>query len=829
MSGSSDQLAEVYKQVESYFQDHPVISVQPTKGDPPDQYTITYTMAGFQQSSDGDVVESNKHVVELSIPFGFPHFPPSCKPQSDIFHPDFDPAAICLGDIWEQDASLANIILYIGKMINGENFSLKNAFNDQAAQWYKENGSRFPLNAISWGGELGTRPSNTEETIDILGDDDLSSDLDYLTLDNDSGDAGSAPQFPDVSSDEQEDLDLLQQLKFQKRFHELAKKLRSTSQLSDEFTEIKEHANQELQKCKSLYREAKNLENLGSAAKALKRFEVVQSTVSDYPSIEADIKRVRQTIDLLSDLDPDQFDGPHQIPESAPENGEKHERQTNGAEKQPVERKGKRDTFFEDSAKKSKVATFALIGLGVVGLGAIGLYYSQTGSLLSQSEQSFTQCEASLKASKYKQAKQTCENGKNILNKIYVFNQSGADEIRTRIDSILLSEELRNGLEGKILFEGMYLSKKQAEDFQKIKEMVAKADALFNKGKWEKASKKYTELQGQASLVKTFSPDLLETIEEKRFLSQFQIAMASVNKFIDEEQWHLAVGSLSHTQGLLAGLPEDERAVYKEQLKSALSKCKFEIALKNGDTAFDRGNWQDAVISYESCLDIAQSYSAITPEQIQYISNTIERSKLYLIIERGNSSFAKGAWNKAIEAYAEASATLTANQTLLDEAKIDINRKKLGKIILQASIIRDKQTVKSQLQNKELHEAGKLYNQILESIEGSTYSSEKEFIKAREEIHSTLEDLNQKIYISEQEMYLRENFQSLFVSNYPAAVRENLTHPVISYVKEVSGKLLFRMQCTEKRRGSRPLTLVMFYAYDKTNGQWELSTENQKG
>ncbi|BHH81751.1 ubiquitin-conjugating enzyme E2 [Desulforhopalus sp. 52FAK] len=829
MSGSSDQLAEVYKQVESYFQGHPVISVQPTKGDPPDQYTITYTMAGFQQSPEGNIVETNKHVVELSIPFGFPHFPPSCKPKSDIFHPDFDPAAICLGDIWEQDASLANIILYIGKMINGETFSLKNAFNDQAAQWYKENGSRFPLNAITWGGELGTRPSTAEETVDILGEDDLSTDFDYLTLDNDSDDSGPGPQFPDVTTDEQDDLDLLQQLKFQKRYHELAKKLRATTQLSDEFIELKELANQELQKCKSVYREAKNLENLGSAAKALKRFEAVQAAVSDFPSIDADIKRVRQTIDLLSDLDPDQFDGPHQIPDAEIEQSVKEEKQKNGSAKERKEPKRKRDSFFEDSAKKSKVATFALIGLGAIGLSAVGLYYSQTSSLLTQSEQSLKQCETSLKASQFKQAKQTCENSKVLLDKIYVFNQSGANMLRSRIDSILLSEELQNGLEGKILFEGMYLSKKQAEDFKQINEIVTQADSLFKQGKWEKASEQYTLLQEKSSLIKTFSPELLGVIEEKKFLCQFQIALDSVNKFIDEEQWHLAVGSLTHTQGLLSRLPEDDRAVYKEKLKSALSKCKFEIALKNGDSAFDRGNWQDAVMSYESCLDIAQSYSAITPEQVKYLSNTIERAKLYLIIEKGNNAFAQGAWNDAIEAYAEASAALSANQTLLDDAKRDINRKKLGKIILQASIIRDKQTVKSQLQNKDLHEAGKLYNQILQSIEGSTYSSEKEFIKAKEEIHSTLEDLNQKIYISEKESYLRENFQSLFMSNYPAAVRENLTNPVISYVKEISGKLLFRMQCTEKRRGSRPLTLVMFYAYNKTNGQWELSTENQKG
>lgn len=831
MSGSSNQLAEVYKQVESYFQGHPVIIVQATKGDPPDQYTITYNMAGFQKTPDGDIVESGKHVVELSIPFGFPHFPPSCKPKSEIFHPDFDPAAICLGDVWEQDASIANIILHIGKMINGELFSSNNAFNDEAATWYKNNNSKFPLNdAISWGGELRSRPTGDKSTIDILDKDDLSSDFDYLSLDNNEDEDISQSIFPGASAKEQEDLDLLQQLKFQKRFHELSRKLRTSSHVSDEITELKETAAQEIQKCKSLYREAKNLENLGSAAKALKRFEVVQSTVSDYPSIEADIKRVRQTLELLSDLDPNQFDGPGSLAETDKAGKKKGQTENDAAKKkQTVKIRKNSDSFFENSKKRSKLFTGLMVGLGVIVLGAVGLYYSYSGSILSQSRQSYKQCEASLEAGQFKQAKQTCEAGKLLLDKIFIFHLADANSVRADIDSILLSETLRNGLEGKILFEGTYLSKQQVEEFKKIKELLVDANNLFKKRKWEKASELYTRLQEKSSLVKTFSPALLTSIENNKFLCQFQIAIEAADKFINEEQWHLAIGSLTRTQSLLSGLPEDERAVYKEKLKASLSRCKFEIAQKQGESAFNRGNWQDAIIAYESCLNIAHTYSGIKPAQIQEISNTIERSKLYMTIEKGNSAFAKGYWNEAIDAYAEASTTLISNQTLLDETKIDINRKKLGKIMLQASIIRDKQAVKSQLENKELHEAGKLYNQILDAIEGSTYSSEEEFVKARQEIHTTLEDLNQKIYIAEKETYLSENYQSLFISNYPAAVRENLIQPQISFVKEVSGKLLFRMQCTEKRRGSRPLTLVMFYAYDKTSGQWELSTENQPG
>lgn len=827
MSGSSDQLTEVYKQVESYFKGHPVISVQPTKGDPPDQYTITYTMTGLQQSPDGSIVESSKHIVELSIPFGFPHFPPSCKPKSNIFHPDFDPAAICLGDVWEQDASLANIILYIGKMINGEAFSSKNAFNDEATTWYKENGSRFPLNAISWGGELKESSSTNKTSIDILGEEDLSSDFDYLNLDDSEDDSLSAPNFPSVTADEQGDFDLLVQLKFQKRFHELARKLRTSTNTSDEYKELKDLAEQEVQKCKSLYREAKNLENLGSAGKALKRFQVVRDTVSDYPSVEADINRVKQTLELLSDLDPDQFDGPNQIPEADQDTSKKKSSQkAESAKEKPVKQRRNRDSFFEDSAKRSKVFTGLLIGLGVAAIAAVGGYYSYTGTILTQGKQKFVQCDNALKALQFKQAKQTCEDGRALLDKIFLFHQSDVNSVKSSIDNILLSESLRNGLEGKILFDGMYLSKQQAGEFKKIKDIVTKADSYLKERKWAKASEQYSLLLEKKSLVKTFSPDLLNSVEKNKFLCQFQIAIESAEKFINEKQWHLAIGSLTHTLSLLSGLPEDERAVYKEKLKGSLNRCKFEIALKNGESAFNRGNWQDAVISYESCLDIAHSYSAIKPSQLQEISNIIERSKLYLIIERGNRAFSQGRWNDAIEAYADASSTLSSNQTLLDEAKLDSNRKKLGKIILQASIIRDKQTVKSQLENKDLHEAGKLYNQILETIEGSTYSSDQDFVKAKEEIHSTLEDLNQKIYVSEKESYLRENYQSLFVSNYPAAVRENLKQPVISYVKEISGKLLFRMQCTEKRRGSRPLTLVMFYAYDKTNGQWELSAEN---
>ncbi|MGW8194601.1 MAG: hypothetical protein ACWGOX_10085, partial [Desulforhopalus sp.] len=60
--------------------------------------------------------------------------------------------------------------------------------------------------------------------------------------------------------------------------------------------------------------------------------------------------------------------------------------------------------------------------------------------------------------------------------------------------------------------------------------------------------------------------------------------------------------------------------------------------------------------------------------------------------------------------------------------------------------------------------------------------------------------------------------------NYPATAAEKLVNPVIKFTRETPTDLVFKLQCTESG-GSRPLTLVMFYAYNKKTGQWNFFSE----
>ncbi len=100
------------------------------------------------------------------------------------------------------------------------------------------------------------------------------------------------------------------------------------------------------------------------------------------------------------------------------------------------------------------------------------------------------------------------------------------------------------------------------------------------------------------------------------------------------------------------------------------------------------------------------------------------------------------------------------------------------------------------------------------------------FLKPRKASIAAIQELDEKIYKAEKEQYLKDNFRTLFVANYPTAIPENLNNPTITYVKEVDGKMIFKMQCTETGQG-RPLTLIMFYAYDKGSDRWDFFSEKQ--
>ena len=58
------------------------------------------------------------HRAEVFLPLDYPRQPPFCRMLTPVFHPNIDPAKICIGDHWSAGQSLAQLVCRIGEMLD---------------------------------------------------------------------------------------------------------------------------------------------------------------------------------------------------------------------------------------------------------------------------------------------------------------------------------------------------------------------------------------------------------------------------------------------------------------------------------------------------------------------------------------------------------------------------------------------------------------------------------------------------------------------------------------------------------------------------------------
>ncbi len=835
MSASSSQLDEISRQIREHFVSHPAISVQPTKGAPPDQYEITYTITGMSKKDGGEIVESINHLIELAIPFGFPHFPPSCKPKSDIFHPDFDPAAICLGDFWEQDRSLPDLIIHIGQMINGEFYSTTNAFNEEAAEWYLDNAVKFPLAHINWGSGSGSISSDhsRRHEIDTLDDSDLAPEFNFLALEEgiDDEDITLNTSFPEVDFAQKIDLQPFTLLERQKKYYTLLKTAEGIRKPSHELTALCEKAEEQIEKVEKLHRDGKKFENKGEAQIALEKYQQITDIVADFPTIAVDIHRIKQTLALLADINPAKsFNFPESVPSKGAKDRTKKGTTPNKHSSSKISEKTAgtkpptpQDLFLPKDHKKSRMLLYLFLGLTGLLIASGGyLWYSYTNKL-SNAEAAYAECSTAIANSQFKDAKRSCDKALQLVGEVKFIHQDFARQLEKFILEILYSEKLTKGLGGYILLDGKYILITETKILLSIKQQLSEVDTLFTAGQWQPAMQQYDTLLTQIEGKSYLDQPLIDDLQRKRQIANFRMFYDPAQVAIAKEEWEEAIEKLLQAQKVLVGLSESDREQYSAQLQNDLQRCQFANLKEQGDLSFTGTDWLSAIASYNLALASGRK-TALPPESIDAIKNNIKRAELYNTINKGNKAFAAASWDEAIRAYSNAQILLIGNKSMSKRTDTDVNIQKLDRIILQAKIIRDRQNIQTLLKGNALVKARRTYQQILTSIAKSSFRTEEEFSTTSAEISKTMQALDRKIFLESKETYLLDNYQSLFVANYPTATAENLSNPVITFTKETDFKLVFKMQCTEKD-GGRPLNMVMFYSYDKNTGRWSFYSE----
>jgi ubiquitin-protein ligase len=137
------------EQMAAAFRDFPLIRVVSTKGEPPEVYQIEYQVRGLDRNKKNQPVPRERHLVEIQLTSEYPRISPKCKMLTPIFHPNIDPATICVGDHWAAGERLVDLVIRIGEMIGYQAYNIKSPLDGEAAMWADLHAAELPIDARS--------------------------------------------------------------------------------------------------------------------------------------------------------------------------------------------------------------------------------------------------------------------------------------------------------------------------------------------------------------------------------------------------------------------------------------------------------------------------------------------------------------------------------------------------------------------------------------------------------------------------------------------------------------------------------------------------------
>ncbi|MDR1962742.1 MAG: hypothetical protein LBQ50_03075 [Planctomycetaceae bacterium] len=122
----------------------PYIKIQNFEGTPPDLYHIEYHVRGIESVRGNNIIYRDIHNVEIRLTADYPRQAPVCQLLTPIFHPNFAPSHICIGDHWTAGERLIDLIVRIGEMITYQSYNIKSPLDGEAAMWADLNNNIFP-------------------------------------------------------------------------------------------------------------------------------------------------------------------------------------------------------------------------------------------------------------------------------------------------------------------------------------------------------------------------------------------------------------------------------------------------------------------------------------------------------------------------------------------------------------------------------------------------------------------------------------------------------------------------------------------------------------
>jgi hypothetical protein len=795
----SEQLEAIFLEIKTNFGQHRQIQVLPLGGSPPEQYQITYHLRGLCKETGAEVQTCTDHIILLNLPFGFPHFPPNCKPETPVFHPDFDQAAICISDFWENNQSLSDLIIHIGRMLCGEIYSTNNAFNEEAAIWYKENKKNLPLDTVD--------PTSAETRLSHPEQQPTAGDSELLTIDivddilfphnenqaTDAFDGGNHPEktVPDLAT---------------RTTAEPLLSLEHSSPASQgpvSSPGLNQEAQQQLNEARKKHQEGEAFEHQGQPARALERYQTVKTLAPNFPEIDKDIARAQYSVEMLGDWAAD---------DSALEESNKNKNGT------ALKSSGKKEPIHPPPVApmqpaKGQSSRWPVIALGV-GVGSIllilGSTYFYFNAQFKQALTTLDECKQLVDTGRFSDAERTCADALKQTSRIMLIKQE---------EKAVLVQEIKQLQDSERFQQGLAISKGQNSNaMPKWQESLKLASKYLADGQWKEALTGYTHTLQLASDIPAFDRAILDQIHSNMATAEFSIALEAGEQALDASEWDLAKNHLN-TAMEIARKNSQISPTNLTKIKSLIGQVELNTLITAGEKYLAQGDWGNALSAFEQAQVKEQTFPSSDTSSHNALAENIIRTKIFKSLEQGRKAFTDAQWDQAINYYETAKQLLEENSEILRRDNPLQSQQKISRLMLHAAVIRDKQSAANHLKNKEFNEAIDKLQAVIETINKSPFANEQEFQTITKEARSSASQAQEDLLISEHISYLTQNFQKLLTQNNPSLNADNLSNPRVSFLKKIGNKSLYKIQCFEQGHG-RPVLLQASYLYDPATKKW---------
>ncbi len=793
MASSNEQLSDDFNEVQTTLELYPSINIILVEGQPPDSYEIEYLVKGCIREADGSIRQGTQHRIRINLPFGYPHFPPTVKPISPVFHPDIDPDAVRITSYWQKNPSLSDLILHIGEMISGNVYNLEDPFNQEAADWYAEHIDQLPLDTLQVADiepDDGHLDSLNDDTFDLLGLEDEES--------------AEQPQ------ETEQQLDLIRLRIEQKEMaaaEQLLAEIPDSMPISDR-EEIKHVIVSALRESEALLQQAGNLEDKGQLDKAMDLVDQAADIAADAPGLEDTRLRLQQAQVMA-----ESFSEAVPIP-AVPEPSSEKETDTGNSKKQKKKSSAKavlpKPDFTGVPLKPILAGALFLI---VVAAGA--MLYFRDNSLLTQSENSWHKAQNQLQNKKFEDAQTFAQKALSSLDKVLIL-RSKSDKIQNEILQFLDSTLLQKGLLGEIEYKGRYLPAETVARLQKLEQLTGKAEQLLQENKGEEAFAAYETAQDFARKNKMSTQ--FQTLSQKINTLRFEAAMASARKAEDAKEWQNAAATYQRALEISKTLSDANGA---EEINKKLAAATFRHELDQSRTTFTEAQWKETIEMLEDAKNLlAQNPDTVSAEERHELERLLANARLYQMLSQARQAYENQEWQTAVNNYQSSLDMLRDNKDLFTNTH-ENDAIKIEKTILMIRITQEQSVATAAEEKNDLKTARSRYKAIKELIASSKFSKDKDIEAIGSNADSRIRSQTAQLALNKKINWLTKNYKKIFTEAYPSSSSSQLIRPRVAFLRNEKGQQVFQLTCVEKNQGSS-FRLEIKYQFNPANGKWSI-------